>query len=66
MTTINESCSYSLFGDLDGMSVSDIRKILDQYPDDAVIDARTEPIYGYGGWTDKEREFFVFRWREKG
>lgn len=57
MTTLNESCSYSLFGDLDGMSVSDIRKILEQYPDDA----RTEPIYG-----DKEREFFVFRWREKG
>lgn len=60
----NESEEYTLFGDLDGMTVADIRKMLEDYPDDAKVDVRTEPVYGYGGWTDQERELFVFVWNE--
>lgn len=59
-----ESAEFTLFGDLDGMSVGDLRRMLDEYPDDARVDVRTEKVYGSIGWTDQDREFFVFTWEE--
>jgi len=59
-----KSAEFTLFGDLDGMSVGDLRRMLDEYPGDARVDVRTEKVYGYGGWTDQDREFFVFTWEE--
>lgn len=59
-----ESISYTLFGDLDGKTVADLREMLAEYPDDARVDVRTEKVYGYGGWTDEDREFFVLVWEE--
>jgi hypothetical protein len=59
-----ESAEFTLFGDLDGISVGDLRRMLDEYPDDARVDVRTEKVYGYGGWTDEDREFFVFTWEK--
>ena len=64
MTELRKSVEYTLFGDLDGMTVARLRDLLADYPDDAVIDVRSEPKYGRGGWTTEEREFFVFRWEE--
>lgn len=58
------STTYTLYGDLDGMTVADLRAVLKDYPDDARIDVRSEPVYGYGGWTDREQESFVFVWNE--
>jgi len=63
--TIKTSCDYTLFGDLDGLTVAEVRKLLNEYPDNARIDARSEPVYGYGGWTDQEQELFVFVWEEQ-
>lgn len=62
MTERRESIKYTLFGDLDCMTVKDLRRLLDDYPEDAMIDVRSEPEYGRGGWTTEEREFFVFTW----
>ena len=64
MTERKESCTYTLYGDLEGITVADLREMLDNYPDDAVIDVRSEKVYGYGGWTDEDTEFFVFVWEE--
>jgi len=61
---MKQSCTYTLFGDLDGMTVRELRSMLADYPDDAVIDVQSEPEYGRGGWTDQDREFFVFKWKE--
>jgi len=60
-----KSAGYTVFGDLDGMTVAELREMLDEYPEDAYIDAQSEPVYGYGGWTDQQREFFVFIWGEE-
>ena len=64
MTERKESCTYTLYGDLDGITVARLREMLDDYPLDAVIDVRSEKVYGYGGWTDEDKEFFVFVWEE--
>ena len=64
MTERKESCTYTLYGDLEGITVADLREMLDNYPDDARIDVRSEKVYGYGGWTDQDQEFFVFTWEE--
>lgn len=53
-----ESREFTLFGDLDGMTVAEIREWLDQFSDDARLDARTEYEGVIGGNLD--REFFVF------
>jgi hypothetical protein len=52
------------YGDLDGISVADLRRMLDEYPDDAVIDVRSEELIAFGGGTDQDQEFFVFTWKE--
>jgi hypothetical protein len=54
-----ESQEFSLFGDLDGMTVERLRDMLSEYPADARIDVRSEKVYGYGGW-----DFFVIVWDE--
>ena len=59
-----ESAEFSLYGDLDGMTVRDLRRMLDDYPEDAAIDVRSEKIYVQGGWSDQERDFFVIKWEE--
>ena len=63
--TEKTSVEYTLYGDLDGLTVADLRKILDDYPDDARIVVYSEPIYGYGGWTDETQDYFRFKWEEK-
>lgn len=60
----NESLEYTLYGDLDGMTIADLREMLSEYPDDARVDVRSEKVYGYGGWTDEDKEFFVIKWKE--
>lgn len=64
MINRKESCEYTLGGDLDGMTVADLRKMLDDYPSDARIDVRSEKVYGYGGWSNEDRVFFVITWEE--
>lgn len=59
-----ESAEFTLYGDLDGMTVGDLRRMLDDYPEHAVVDVRSEKIYIQGGWSDQEREFFVIKWEE--
>lgn len=59
-----ESAAFTLYGDLDGMTVADLRRMLDEYPEDAQIVVRSEKVYQYGGWSDQDREFFHFVWRE--
>lgn len=54
-----ESAEFTLYGDLDGMTVGDLRRMLDDYPEHAVIDVRSEKI-----WSDQERDFFVIKWEE--
>ncbi len=58
-----ESSEFTLYGDLDGMTVADLRRMLDAYPDDARIDVRSDKVYEYGGWSDKDRDFFHFVWK---
>lgn len=64
ITKRKESCEYTLYGDLDGMTVACLREMLAKFPDDAVIDARSEKVYSYGGRTDEDRDFFVISWEE--
>ena len=45
--------------DLDGMSVGDLRRMLDKYPVYARVDVRADQ-----GWSDQDREFFVFTWEK--
>lgn len=58
------SMRHSLMGDLDGMSVSSLRELINDYPDDAIIDVRTEPFYPFGGGSSREEEYFVFMWKD--
>lgn len=60
-----ESVTYTLSGDLEGMTVENLREMLDEYPDNARIVVRSEPEYGYGGWTNNFKEHFVFTWEEE-
>jgi hypothetical protein len=64
MVVYKESETYTLYGDLDDMTVAELRVMLDKYPDDARVVVRSEKVYVYGGWSDVDREFFLFRWEE--
>lgn len=59
------SSQYSLSGDLDGLSIREAIDLFEyfasQFGEDAVIDVQTEKVYGYGGWTDEDAEFFVVK-----
>lgn len=59
-----ESMGITLYGDLDGITVGSLKKMLDDYPDHARIDVRSERIPQVGGWSNREREFFVIVWDE--
>jgi hypothetical protein len=50
-----ESMRYTLYGELDGMTIGRLREILDAYPDDAVIDVRSESV----DWSPRDEDFFV-------
>lgn len=50
-----ESMRYTLYGELDGMTIGRLREILYAYADDAVIDVRSESC----PWTDQDEDFFV-------
>ena len=54
-----ESAEFTLFGDLDGKSVGDLRRMLDEYPVYARVDVRADQ-----SWSDQDCEFFVFTWEE--
>lgn len=58
---MKQSMEYTIFGDLDGMTVAELREMLDNYPDDAYIDAQSEKVYGFS----EDREFFVFKWSDE-
>lgn len=62
---MKQSIDYTLYGDLDGMTVAQLRELLDDYPDEAYISVQKEPVYVYGGWSDQWREYFVFKWSEE-
>ena len=58
-----ESAEFTLFGDLEGITVARLREMLDEYPLDARIDVRSESEYsGIGIAT--ERDYFVIVWEE--
>ena len=59
-----ESQEFTLYGDLDGISVERLRDLLSKYPADSRIDVRSEKVYQIGGWSDQDREFFVIVWDE--
>ena len=59
-----ESQEFTLYGDLDGMTVERLRDLLAEYPSDARIDVRSEKVYQIGGWSDQDRDFFVIVWDE--
>ena len=59
-----ESAEFSLWGDLDGATVGDLRRMLDEDPADARIDVRSEKVYQFGRGGDQDREFFVITWDE--
>jgi len=59
-----ESQEFTLYGDLDGISVERLRDLLSEYPADARIEVRSEKVYQFGGWSDQDREFFVIVWDE--
>ena len=50
-----ESVRYTLYGELDGMTIGKLREILNEYADNAVIDVRSESC----PWTDQDEDFFV-------
>jgi hypothetical protein len=52
-----ESGEYTLYGDLDGKTVKQLKELLDLYPEDAVLDARSswDPLR-------EDVEYFVFKW----
>ena len=58
MSVYTKSGAYSLYVDLDGKTVTQIREMLDQYPDDAVCDVQS--IQEYPG----ERDEFRFIWNK--
>jgi len=60
MSVYTQSGPYSLYGYLDGKTVTQIREMLDQYPDDAVCDVQS--IQEYHG--EPERDEFRFIWNK--
>jgi len=42
---LKSEVKYTLYGDLDGMSVAELRSMLAKYPDDARIDVRSRPTH---------------------
>ena len=59
----HKSMTYTLCGDLDGMSVKKLRELLDDYPDDAVLESVVEYEYRFGGY-EPVTDRFVFKWKE--
>ena len=51
---LKESKEFTLYGTLDGMTVAELRKMLDEYPEDAYLDVQFDPAGDY----------FVFKWEE--
>lgn len=50
--------------DMEG-SVADLILQLRELPASAQVSIESEPVYGYGGWTDQEREFLRIEWNEE-
>jgi len=60
-----ESQEFTLYGDLDGISVERLRDLLSEYPADARIDVRSEKVYQIGGlMPGEDRDYFVIVWDE--
>lgn len=59
-----ESMRYSLMGDLDGISVSSLKEILKDYPDNSIIEVREESVYTFGDSVNPPQEYFVFVWED--
>ena len=51
------SIKYTLYGDLDGKTVAELRSWLAEYPDDARVDVQSRPYLSSDGWVDQD--YFV-------
>jgi hypothetical protein len=61
---MQKSPQYTVFGDLDGITVAELKSLLSKYPDHAVISAHSDLVYGFRGWTGESREYFVVQWEQ--
>ena len=59
----NKSHPMSFGADIDGRTVAEIREMLSQYPDDAVVESYTDTIMGID--EPEEFEFFHIVWNKK-
>ena len=57
-----QSHPMSFGSDIDGRTVAEIREMLSQYPDDAVVESYTDTIMGIN--QPEEFEFFHIVWKE--
>jgi len=54
---MSKSIEYTLYGDLEGMSVAELRAILARYPDDHRVDVNSR----YDIATGREEDYFVIK-----
>lgn len=59
-----ESQEFTLYGDLDGMTVERLRDLLSEYPSDARIDVRSEKVYSRKTGQPENLDYFVIVWDE--
>ena len=57
-----QSQTMTVTGDLDGRTVAEIREMLSQFPDDAIVESYTETIMGID--EPEEFEFFHIVWEQ--
>lgn len=53
------SNEISIFGDFDGMSVGEIRRMLADFSDDAIVEVREEKVRGWGENFDTVISFVI-------
>ena len=59
-----ESQEFTLYGDLDGISVEQLHDLLSKYPADSRIEVRSEKVYSREAGEAKDLDFFVIVWDE--
>ena len=72
---MSKSIEYTLYGDLEGMSVAELRAMLAEYPDDYRVDVRSRPVddcnsyrpddpgtlWPIDGWVSVDEDYFVIK-----
>lgn len=56
-----ESGEYTLYGDLHGKTVKELKDYLDLYPEDAVLDVCFSDYWDCSSFS-RGREYFIFAW----